>query len=265
MERRLKKSELYAALGTLIFSIITMLILIFCSLSAADVPKQSDGIEINFGDGADGSPAPLSDAQEVAATTTTTTTATAAPPPSETPDMMSQQDPSVAIAEKQKKEQQRQQQQEQIRQQQVQKAAQQKAAQQAAQSARAANMAAGAFGKGGNGKSGNGPGGGGTGNTPGNPLGHGTSRGNSWTLAGRDLKTSIERPNYVGNQEGRIIINITVDRDGNVISAQQASGTNISDRSLLEECKKKARLVKFSASRTGGNAVGRITYNFRQD
>lgn len=127
-------------------------------------------------------------------------------------------------------------------------------------------LAAGAFGKGGTSMSGSGPGGGGTGSTPGNPLGKwsGTSNGQSWSLSGRDLVGSIPKPAYIGNQEGTIVVLITVDNNGNVINTDIGKGTTISDKALRNECMAKARKIKFSANpKQTGNQIGAITYRFK--
>ncbi|MBE6322130.1 MAG: energy transducer TonB [Bacteroidales bacterium] len=128
-------------------------------------------------------------------------------------------------------------------------------------------LAAGAFGKGGTSMSGNGPGGGGTGSTPGNPLGKwsGTSNGQSWSLSGRDLVGSIPKPAYIGNQEGTIVVLITVDNNGNVINTDIGKGTTISDKALRNECMAKARKIKFSANpKQTENQIGSITYRFKE-
>jgi TonB family protein len=111
---------------------------------------------------------------------------------------------------------------------------------------------------------GNGNGDGGSGASPGNPLGHGAGGGHSWSLAGRSLSGSLNRPAYVGNQEGRIIVAITVDKKGNVIATSISNGTTISDENQREECKAAARKQKFSAdAKATGNVQGTITYNFK--
>lgn len=107
---------------------------------------------------------------------------------------------------------------------------------------------------------------GGTGSTPGNPLGKwsGTSNGQSWSLSGRDLVGSIPKPAYIGNQEGVIIITITVDKNGDVIGTAIGKGTTISDKALRNECMAKARKIKFNANpKLTGNQIGSITYRFK--
>lgn len=261
----MKKSEVYGAIGSITINAIIILLLCLIGLSADKTETPTQGIEIAFGDGADGSPA-----QTIASTPTQ-----AAAPPAQSnpaPDLLAQEDPSIAIAAEQKRKEQ-QQREEQLRQQQIkiqQEAIrleqQRKEEQQRAEQAAKANaLASGAFGQGGNNNTGTGVGGGAQGNTPGNPLGKGTQGGNSWSLAGRDLKGAFHRPTYIGNQEGRIIVEITVDKNGNVIAAAIKKGTTISEETLREECKAAARKLKFTPDpKTTGNALGEIIYNFRQ-
>ena len=140
------------------------------------------------------------------------------------------------------------------------------AAEKKAKEDKARALAAGAYGRGGTSMSGSGPGGGGTGSTPDTPLGkgRGVSNGGMWSLSGRDLVGSIPRPAYVGNQEGVIIITITVDKNGNVIGTAIGKGTTISDEALRNECMSKARRIKFSANpKLTGNQIGAITYRFK--
>jgi len=111
---------------------------------------------------------------------------------------------------------------------------------------------------------GNGNGSGGTGASPGNPLGHGAGGGNSWSLAGRSMNGALNRPSYVGSQEGKIIVSITVDKNGNVIGTAIDRNTTITDENQRAECKASAKKQKFSPDpKATGNVVGTITYNFK--
>lgn len=111
---------------------------------------------------------------------------------------------------------------------------------------------------------GNGNGSGGSGSTPGNPIGRGSGGGNSWSLAGRSLEGALKKPSYVGQQEGKIIVSITVDKSGNVVATGIARGTTITDENQRAECQASARKQKFSPdSKAAGNVMGTITYNFR--
>ena len=97
----------------------------------------------------------------------------------------------------------------------------------------------------------------------GSGSGKGFSKGFSWNLAGRDLK-SVEKPEYKGNQIGKIVVNIYVNNAGNVIAADIAQGTTISEKSLRDECIKKAMKIKFNADpKAAPKQKGAITYEFK--
>lgn len=267
---KIQKSEIHGAIWTIIINGIIVLLLLLFGMTMDPPPEKDPGIEIAFGDGLPGAPA-----EEIAATPAEATQVRASipePQPQAAPEAITQEDPSIAIeAERKKREKKEQQEQMRLEQLRVQQEQARVAAEKAAKAARDAKaakanaLASGAFGGGGNSASGDGPGGGGKGNVPGNPLGKGSSGGNSWSLAGRDLNSTFYKPSYVGNQEGKVVISITVDKQGNVIAASVIQGTTISEESLREECKTAARKLKFSPSpKASGNAIGEIVYKFSQ-
>ena len=152
------------------------------------------------------------------------------------------------------------------------------AAEQKAKADKARALGAGAFGNsGGTGSGGFGTGSGtGTGSgsgqgtgigdgvgsgTRGNPLGSGTSNGNTWTLAGRGLNGSISRPPYNQNIEGKITVIIRVDEHGIVTDANFGTPTTIADETLLNATLQSARKTKFTSG--NGTAFGKIEYNFK--
>ena len=63
----------------------------------------------------------------------------------------------------------------------------------------------------------------------GNPVGKnfGIVDGNMWSLQGRKVK-SMPKPSSDFNQQGKVVVNIRVDKDGNVVLASIGDGTNIS-------------------------------------
>jgi TonB family protein len=265
----MKKSEQYGAVGTILFSIILVLILLFFGLSISKEERE-EGIMVSFGDGLDGEGAE----QAVVAPPVVTP-----PPPSRssTPsndDLMTQEDPSVALNAKREKERLRreqeeqrrlleQQRQEEIRRQlEIERQRLAAAAERQRKIDEANARMSGAFGSGGNASSGTGTGSSGTGSTPGNPLGQGSSGGNTWSLTGRSLESAFYRPNYVSDSEGTVVVNITVDKSGTVIGATIGQGTDISDEALRKECIAAAKRLRFNTSSQSGNAVGRITYKF---
>lgn len=85
----------------------------------------------------------------------------------------------------------------------------------------------------------------------------------SYDLGGRSVGSGgLTRPKYTVNDEGTVVINITVDPQGNVIQAEIGRGTNTPNTSLRNEALKAARSTKFNAITTGNNQQGTITYKF---
>ncbi len=84
-----------------------------------------------------------------------------------------------------------------------------------------------------------------------------------FSLSGRYLVTPVPKPEYVGNEQGRVVIRITVDREGKVTSAvyeQAGSTTNHGD--LVREARKAALKARFTAS-DNDIQTGTITYIFK--
>jgi len=86
----------------------------------------------------------------------------------------------------------------------------------------------------------------------------------SFNLNGRSVGAGgLQRPAYTEREEGRIVINITVDPNGNVISADFGRGTNIDNASMRNSAKSAAERTKFNRIQGGNNQTGTITYNYR--
>jgi TonB family protein len=86
----------------------------------------------------------------------------------------------------------------------------------------------------------------------------------SFNLNGRSLRDgSLPRPDYNSQQDGKIVINITVDPNGNVISALIGKETNIDDARLRESASDAARRAKFNKVKSSNNQSGTITYIFK--
>ena len=96
----------------------------------------------------------------------------------------------------------------------------------------------------------------------GNPVGQGSDgKGNSWSLNGRGMRSDFFKPSYEGKEEGRIVVEIRVDASGNVISTSIViKGTTITDERLRELAKEAVMKIKFTAG--SGVAYGTITYSF---
>ncbi len=90
--------------------------------------------------------------------------------------------------------------------------------------------------------------------------------GPSFSLSGRSA-TSLPKPNYPGNDEGIVVVKITVDKNGNVTVAEPGvQGTTIMNQKFWQEAKQAAIKAKFN---TDNNAPayqqGTITYRFVLD
>jgi TonB family protein len=85
----------------------------------------------------------------------------------------------------------------------------------------------------------------------------------SWSLAGRALSGRLAEPSYSVYEEGKIVVQIIVDKSGSVISAECGAGTNLDNPTLRKAAVEAARKTKFNAIRSGNNQSGTITYNFK--
>ena len=94
-----------------------------------------------------------------------------------------------------------------------------------------------------------------------NPVGHGSIGGNSWSLAGRNIK-ALPKPSTQFNQGGKVVVNIQVNSEGKVISATIGEGTNVSDYQTKQVALEAARKAEFSPS-DNKIQVGTITYTFK--
>jgi hypothetical protein len=133
-----------------------------------------------------------------------------------------------------------------------------------------ANGSLGSNGYYGSGGSGGGTGGGnGTGNGIGTGSGYGAgSGGGSGGGSGYSLGTrkalSKPAPKYTCNEEGKVVVEITVDQNGKTISATPGiKGTTNTARCLLDQAKLAAMNTKWeSDDNAPAKQVGKIIYNF---
>lgn len=91
----------------------------------------------------------------------------------------------------------------------------------------------------------------------------GTGAPGTWDLGGRDLEGSLPKPSYNVQEEGCVVVTITVDPDGNVVSVKPNSKTNTTSEALRTAAFKAAKMAKFSRSGRPDNQTGTITYYFR--
>lgn len=82
-----------------------------------------------------------------------------------------------------------------------------------------------------------------------------------WNLNGRDLVGSLPQPAKDFNQEGTVVVQITVDAAGNVIEAI-VTGGNIGDKATQQLAIDAANKAKFTSAKKI-KQVGTITYYFK--
>jgi TonB family protein len=83
-------------------------------------------------------------------------------------------------------------------------------------------------------------------------------------VPGRDVIGELPKPAYPSNERGRVVVDITVDRGGAVVSAVfRAHGSTTQDPQLKAEALKAARKARFTSSYSDEPQRGTITYNFR--
>lgn len=102
-----------------------------------------------------------------------------------------------------------------------------------------------------------GPGGSGLGT-----QGTGNGTGVSFSLTGR-VAMSLPKPDYSGNDDGVVIVRITVDKNGNVTAAEPGGqGTTIMGSQFWNEARQAALKAKFSVNENAPVQNGTITYRF---
>lgn len=94
----------------------------------------------------------------------------------------------------------------------------------------------------------------------------GTSTKYGFSLSGRKA-ISLPKPNYTGNQEGKIVVQIWVNRSGDVVRVEcPAKGSTINNGDIINIVKDAARKARFNAD---GNApegqTGTITFVFKRN
>jgi TonB family protein len=249
---QLKKPDIYGIVGSATFCGLLLLLLLLIYLPTR---AEEEGVMVSFGEvdnGGGNTPT-----RNVAAPAET------APPPQTrqravTEDVATQNyEESLRVEEQKRKEKERREAEEVKKRQEEQRLAEEKKHREEQEKINKANELSGLFGNSGEQGSGDTSGAG----KQGNPLGQGNSGGNSWSLNGRSLNGSLITPNDNQNVEGKITVNIRVDKSGMVTQATVGSPSTISNQITREAAIEAARKTRFTA----GNAevVGTITYNIK--
>ena len=246
-----KKQERHitAATGTVLFLLIVGLLLWFIRLEAV-APEQEEGIEIAFVEEVPNTGGYRSETVDPTAVPEDASSAPTAPsvtqhtPVTPAEHILSEEE-TLAMERARKEKEER-------------EAAERARKQKEAEATAKANALAGLFGNtGANTGSGTSQGNG----IKGNPVGHGTSGGNSWNLSGRGIKGTLPQPSNNFNQEGKVVVQIRVNAAGNVIDARETTGGTISDKQTIQVALEAARKAKFTEG--DHDQIGTITYIFK--
>lgn len=93
----------------------------------------------------------------------------------------------------------------------------------------------------------------------------GQGNGPGYSLGGRGAK-SLQRPSTEFPEEGHVVVAIWVDREGNVVRAEIAKGTDVTNKEMHDMALEAARRSKFSPDPTAPEEQkGSITYTFVQN
>ena len=254
-----KKQErhIIATVGTVLFLLLVFLILWFCYLTAV-APEQEKGVEVEFAEieeveepeeepsasayaeePSEAAPAaPASPAPEIATD----------PKPASPPEPILSEEETLALerARKEKEES---------------EAAEKARKKKEAEAIAKANQFSNLFGK----TDGTSVGGEQNAGLTGNPLGGKTSGpgrdGRISGLKGRQPRDGrLPEPTCDFDHYGVVVVQIKIDKDGNNIYAVNASGTNTSDKEMIQCAINAIKKTKWTAG--DGEAMGTITYTF---
>ena len=248
-----KKQErhIIASVGTLLFMILVFLLLWLIYLTAVQ-PEQEEGIELTFSEveeweepaaeaaayaeePAEAAPAaPASPAVEVATS----------PKPSSPPEHIVSEEETLALERARKEKEER-------------EAAERARKQKEAEAIAKANAMGSLFGNTeGTNTEGNGN------NT--NPIKHGSSGGRDGRiqgLGGRNTRDGkLPEPTCEFQHYGVVVVKIRIDKNGNVISATNTTGTNTGDQQMIQCAIDAIKNTKWTEG--DGDAIGTITYTF---
>ena len=91
----------------------------------------------------------------------------------------------------------------------------------------------------------------------------GTGGYGTYDLGGRSLAGALPRPSYNAQEEGRVVVTITVNPDGKVIKVDINQRTNTASPALRAAALAAARKAVFNKVSTLNNQTGTITYYFK--
>ena len=266
------KEKITGLLGAIIFTVLLLVILLFSYFTLASPSQELEGIPVMFGNVEEASGAEEPPMQEITPPVEKIVTPPKVTPPAEAPIIAQKNEQSIAIQEQKKKEKERVDQQE--REKRALLAEQQRKQEEDARKKREEDARrnsinkemSGLFGENTNGSRGTTQGTGTQGVSTGNST-QGATSGiggiGSFNLGGRSLGSGgLRQPRYNVDDYGTVVVNITVDSNGNVVNADIGRGTNTPSSTLRDEALKAAKSTKFNSISSANNQQGTITYKF---
>jgi TonB family protein len=263
------KEEIYGFGGSLLLCLLLVLFLSFIFLRT-EIRAEAEGIPVDFGtlEWASGNNEPISSGKDIetpAIEPVPEVVPQPAPPTPKPPVITQNAEQTAAIeAEKQRKEQER-------RIEQERREAERKRLEEEQRRKDAINrQMSEAFGAGNTSGGNQGTTASGAGNQ-GSPQGNaasgvqaGTGGIGSFDLSGRSLRGGgLQRPAYNVQEEGTIVVEITVNPQGDVIQSEiRLRGTNIENANMRRSAVEAAKKTKFNGIAGAQNQIGTITYRY---
>lgn len=252
------KSHIYATVGTIVAIALLLLLLFYLQIAAPQV-QEDEGIEVAFGVVEDGGG--YQPSKEPAPQEEQNMSQPSAPSRPSNNDLIVQEDEESLQMAKQREEEAR-------RIAQAEAERKKKEAEEAAERARKeqaiarANAMGSLFGTSDEPTTGSGTGKGEE--HQGNPtLGTEPLGESYYSLAGRGIVGKLPLPATGIQKEGKVVVNIQVDKEGKVVSAVVGKGTNTSDYSLQQAAVAAAKKAKFTPTDKPTLQMGAITYTFK--
>lgn len=270
----MKRERLQGIVGTVVIHVIVLFILLFVYMDKME-PQEESGVSVVLGDASlsqgDADPYTLTEIDILDDVSWPRTNELAEPEAVEGQEMITQDlEETVAIEPKKETEtvQPERKDTEKPEKTPEQLEAEQRAAAEKAAAEAAAKQIAGAFGRGssmgnrGTTSSGQGIEGSPAGNSD---IGKSTGAGGigSWDLNGRSLFGTLPVPRYDVQEEGRVVVTITVNPAGRVINTSINKRTNTMSTALRRAAEEAARQARFNLVEGVDNQTGTITYYFK--
>lgn len=86
----------------------------------------------------------------------------------------------------------------------------------------------------------------------------------TYRMEDRYVSSRVRLPDYLGDQEGRVIINITIDALGDVKKTSVGNETTITDEDVIEASRKAALQTDFNYNSDVRTQDGTIIYTFKK-